>query len=131
MGRAYSSRDYNPWLQNEACLRHYQLLFHTQSLVEATHFVATDFSPLFSSVVLIFRTYQLPDSLNMKDLFSGHAANYVQYRPTYPPELFSWLINQVNDTTAAWDCGTGNGQVAAVLADFLHRYMLLTSVRSK
>lgn len=54
----------------------------------------------------------------MKDLFSGHATSYAQYRPTYPPALFSWLVSLVNDTTAAWDSGTGNGQVAAVLAAY-------------
>lgn len=59
----------------------------------------------------------------MKDLFSGHAAGYAQYRPTYPPELFSWLVTLLKDTNAAWDCGTGNGQVAAVLAGyFSHVY---------
>ena len=26
-----------------------------------------------------------------KDLFSGHAADYARFRPTYPPELFAWL----------------------------------------
>ena len=54
----------------------------------------------------------------MKDLFSGHAESYAQYRPTYPPELFSWLVSLVNDRNAAWDCGTGNGQVATVLARY-------------
>jgi ubiquinone/menaquinone biosynthesis C-methylase UbiE len=54
----------------------------------------------------------------MKDLFSGHAESYAQYRPTYPPELFRWLATLVNEKTTAWDCGTGNGQVAAELATY-------------
>jgi SAM-dependent methyltransferase len=54
----------------------------------------------------------------MKDLFSAHSKDYARYRPTYPPELFQWLISQLPATNAAWDCGTGNGQVAAVLSKY-------------
>lgn len=53
----------------------------------------------------------------MKDLFSGHAADYVLYRPTYPKALYDWVLERVENFDSAWDCGTGNGQVANVLAE--------------
>lgn len=52
----------------------------------------------------------------MKDLFSGHAADYALYRPDYPEALYQWVFRHVRQFDAAWDCGTGNGQVASVLA---------------
>ncbi len=52
----------------------------------------------------------------MKDRFSAYAADYAKFRPQYPAELFNWLFAQVNERENAWDCGTGNGQVAGVLA---------------
>lgn len=56
-----------------------------------------------------------------KDLFSAQAADYAKFRPTYPRELFQWLASQTREHEAAWDCGTGNGQAARVLADFFKR----------
>ncbi len=53
----------------------------------------------------------------MKDNFSSHAKAYAQFRPHYPVELFTHLYTLVNNKNTAWDCGTGNGQVAVVLAD--------------
>jgi SAM-dependent methyltransferase len=50
------------------------------------------------------------------DNFSGHAAQYVQFRPVYPQDLLDFVVNQVHSKKAAWDCGTGNGQVALQLA---------------
>ena len=52
----------------------------------------------------------------MKDNFSSQAKLYAQYRPTYPPELFKHILKKVSNYISAWDCGTGNGQVAAELA---------------
>ena len=53
-----------------------------------------------------------------KDLFSKQAAAYRQYRPEYPQELYDHILKFVKERDSAWDCGTGNGQVAAVLADY-------------
>jgi len=53
----------------------------------------------------------------MKDNFSDQSKAYAQFRPRYPAELFEWLFTLVNKKDTAWDCGTGNGQVAGVLAD--------------
>ena len=51
------------------------------------------------------------------DRFSTQAADYARYRIDYPAELYAWLLPQVPARERAWDCATGNGQVAAVLAE--------------
>ncbi len=56
-----------------------------------------------------------------KDLFSAQAATYRSFRPTYPPELFKYLVSQVSGRDLAWDCGTGNGQAASGLAPYFTR----------
>jgi ubiquinone/menaquinone biosynthesis C-methylase UbiE len=50
------------------------------------------------------------------DNFSNQAAAYALYRPVYPKALYDFLLEQVTGREAAWDCGTGNGQVAARLS---------------
>ncbi|AMM50466.1 SAM-dependent methyltransferase [Rufibacter sp. DG15C] len=50
-----------------------------------------------------------------KDNFSRQASLYKKFRPTYPPALFEFLLALVPDKECAWDCGTGNGQVAVEL----------------
>jgi ubiquinone/menaquinone biosynthesis C-methylase UbiE len=52
----------------------------------------------------------------MKDNFSTDADKYAQFRPAYPQELFDFLVSLVHHRERAWDCGTGNGQVAVELA---------------
>ncbi|PVY39979.1 ubiquinone/menaquinone biosynthesis C-methylase UbiE [Pontibacter virosus] len=52
----------------------------------------------------------------MKDNFSGHAADYARYRPTYPQELIAHLAGIAPAQQLACDCATGNGQVAGMLA---------------
>lgn len=52
----------------------------------------------------------------MKDRFSIAADQYRLYRPTYPDALFECLNSLVPLKMKAWDVGTGNGQVASVLA---------------
>lgn len=47
-----------------------------------------------------------------KDHFSGQAAAYTKYRPSYPAELFTWLASLTKRRERAWDCGCGNGQAA-------------------
>jgi ubiquinone/menaquinone biosynthesis C-methylase UbiE len=55
---------------------------------------------------------------NFKDLFSTQSFDYSKFRPLYPKDLFEWLAKQTSSHHTAWDCGTGNGQAATVLADF-------------
>lgn len=57
----------------------------------------------------------------MKDLFSAYADQYAQFRPVYPPVLYDFLLERVKDRQCAWDVGTGNGQVATVLAKHFDR----------
>ncbi len=54
----------------------------------------------------------------MKDNFSVQAAAYARFRPTYPLELIKCLASLPPAKQAAWDCGTGNGQVAVQLANY-------------
>jgi len=57
-------------------------------------------------------------NMNWKDNFSTQAESYAKYRPHYPVALYDFLRQQVKYQNAAWDCGTGNGQVATELAKF-------------
>ncbi|MDA0194507.1 MAG: class I SAM-dependent methyltransferase [Bacteroidetes bacterium] len=52
----------------------------------------------------------------MKDNFSTGSDNYARYRPTYPDDFFDYLNRIKTGSQNAWDCGTGNGQVAGKLA---------------
>ena len=52
----------------------------------------------------------------MKDNFSTHADKYAKFRPSYPDDLFKYILSLVPARESAWDCGTGNGQVAQQLA---------------
>jgi ubiquinone/menaquinone biosynthesis C-methylase UbiE len=52
-----------------------------------------------------------------KDLFSKQSDLYARYRPTYPKELYDHILSFVKEKNIAWDCATGNGQAAVVLAE--------------
>ena len=52
------------------------------------------------------------------DRFSGHAAAYARYRIDYPTDLYEFLLPHVPGRHRAWDCATGNGQVALALARY-------------
>ncbi|MGS2739880.1 class I SAM-dependent methyltransferase [Sinomicrobium sp. M5D2P17] len=54
----------------------------------------------------------------MKDNFSGHADAYSRFRPGYDSELISYLVSLTRQQKCAWDCGTGNGQLAVKLAGY-------------
>lgn len=53
----------------------------------------------------------------MKDNFSEQSTAYAQFRPGYPTVLFDFLFGLCSQFDCAWDCATGNGQIAAVLAE--------------
>lgn len=59
--------------------------------------------------------------MSFKDHFSGHAALYAQFRPTYPDALFAYLASAAPARDCAWDCATGNGQAAGSLARHFDR----------
>ena len=56
-----------------------------------------------------------------KDLFSKQASVYARYRPVYPAALFDYIFSFVRQRDTAWDCATGNGQAALVLADHFRK----------
>lgn len=55
------------------------------------------------------------------DHFAAVADSYADHRPTYPPELFSWLAALAPSRELAWDCATGSGQAATALAGHFRR----------
>ncbi|KAJ8768021.1 hypothetical protein K2173_020961 [Erythroxylum novogranatense] len=53
----------------------------------------------------------------MADTFGRVAEVYMEGRPSYPSEWFSWLAALTNHHSLAWDVGTGNGQAALGVAE--------------
>lgn len=51
-----------------------------------------------------------------KDHFSKQAQAYRLFRPRYPEALIDFISEAAPGHSLAWDCGTGNGQVAISLA---------------
>jgi len=51
------------------------------------------------------------------DKFSTQSEAYQKFRPTYPLPVYEKILPHVKNKDICWDCGTGNGQVASVLAE--------------
>lgn len=58
---------------------------------------------------------------SFSDHFSGVALDYARFRPRYPQALFDLLSGLISGKGCAWDCATGNGQAAVVLAELFER----------
>jgi len=56
-----------------------------------------------------------------QDHFSKQAAVYAKSRPTYPPELFSFLAQLPEQHDLAWDCACGNGQASVAIAPYFSK----------
>jgi len=56
--------------------------------------------------------------MTFSDHFSRQARAYSLYRPHYPVELIEYLSTLTPEHELAWDCATGNGQVARSLAQY-------------
>lgn len=56
-----------------------------------------------------------------QDHFSKQSNIYLQARPTYPDELFSYLAGLTEHKNLCWDCATGNGQAAISLANYFDK----------
>lgn len=54
--------------------------------------------------------------MEFQDHFSRQAKIYLQARPTYPDELFTYLAHLAPGKQLCWDCATGNGQAAISLS---------------
>jgi ubiquinone/menaquinone biosynthesis C-methylase UbiE len=52
-----------------------------------------------------------------KDYFSDNSAQYGQYRPHYPKEVFQYLASVSPSNDKAWDCACGTGQSALGLSE--------------
>src|SRR6187549_3671628 len=59
--------------------------------------------------------------LKHKDYFSKQATLYAAFRPTYPQLLYDFILGHVPRRQAAWDCASGNGQVAFILARYFEQ----------
>jgi ubiquinone/menaquinone biosynthesis C-methylase UbiE len=53
-----------------------------------------------------------------KDLFSKQSDLYARYRPGYPSALIEYILPFVKGFDSSWDCATGNGQAALLLATY-------------
>ena len=62
-----------------------------------------------------------------KDLFSRQSSAYARYRPTYPQELFDYILQFTEHRSVAWDCATGNGQAAVFLSEYF-REVIATDI---
>lgn len=51
-----------------------------------------------------------------KDHFSAQSELYARYRPGYPPQMFEYLASLCARHARAWDCASGSGQAACLLA---------------
>ncbi len=54
--------------------------------------------------------------MTFQDHFSKQAEQYARHRPRYPEAVYHYLASLAPARGRAWDCGTGNGQVAVALA---------------
>lgn len=66
----------------------------------------------------------------MKDNFSEQSAEYARYRPAYPDGLYTFIRLHVKGFDQAWDCATGNGQIALKLAEDFRR-VIATDISEK
>jgi SAM-dependent methyltransferase len=57
----------------------------------------------------------------VKDYFSTDSKGYATFRPGYPHSLVNFILEQTHGRACAWDCATGNGQFAALLAPHFTR----------
>lgn len=65
---------------------------------------------------------------NFSHLFDAQAAQYAEYRPSYPPELYEKLLKFCDfqsQPELALDIATGSGQAAVELAKVFSKVYLL------
>jgi len=60
---------------------------------------------------------------------AGRAQSYAEFRPEYPAALYDFLLQLVPSRELAWDCGTGIGQAAHVLARHFVRVVVTETPR--
>jgi 2-polyprenyl-3-methyl-5-hydroxy-6-metoxy-1,4-benzoquinol methylase len=68
-------------------------------------------------IIFIFTEY----SMATKDYFSNQSKIYATFRPGYPEDLYRFIFNHLKNKSVAWDCATGNGQVAKHLSGYFEK----------
>lgn len=66
----------------------------------------------------------------VKDNFSTQAATYAAFRPSYPDALAARLAALAPSQHTVWDCATGNGQMAVLLANYFQQ-VIATDISEK
>ncbi|KAA8518022.1 hypothetical protein F0562_015497 [Nyssa sinensis] len=66
----------------------------------------------------------------MADLFLKQAKQYSVARPSYPEELFQFIVSKTPNHDLAWDVGTGSGQAATSLAG-IYKNVIATDTSQK
>jgi hypothetical protein len=66
---------------------------------------------LITVIIFIFTEYTMA-----KDYFSDQSKIYATFRPSYPEDLYQFIFKHLKNKSVAWDCATGNGQVAKYLS---------------
>lgn len=61
--------------------------------------------------------------MDFQDYFSKQAETYRLSRPTYPDELFQYLVRLTNENELCWDAGAGNGQASVALSRYFKSVM--------
>lgn len=69
--------------------------------------------------------------MNFKDHFSKQSSKYARYRPVYPQFLYDYVLSFVLENKVAWDCATGNGQVARVLSGYFEKVIATDASRNQ
>jgi len=59
------------------------------------------------------------------DYYTNQAREYAEYRPTYPEELYNFLVDYAPKNSKVLDCCTGTGQAALELAK---RFRCITAI---
>ena len=72
-----------------------------------------------------------PALTSFSDHFSGCAGSYAAFRPKYPPDLLRFLAERSPRRELAWDCGSGNGQAAVLLAEHFARVQATDASREQ
>ena len=70
-----------------------------------------------------------PTPAGFRDHFSRDSSSYARFRPRYPAALFGWLAAHAPARRTAWDCATGNGQAATMLAAHFARVIATDASR--
>lgn len=87
--------------------------------------------PSASSHLEKWNKYWQQHKMKAKGDYSNVAKEFRQFRPTYPPELYRFVFGHLGARKTAWDCGTGNGQVAYFLSSCFEKVIATDSCEAQ